>query len=73
MDNQFNHCAGCGMHTETPREYHSWAVCELFKATHNSDSVRGNIKAAIEFGMRAQKAGISVDDAMADFNSVPLD
>ncbi len=63
-------CAACGMTTATPREYHPWAVCELFKATRDSKSVLGNIRAVIEYGMKAQKAVVSVEDAMADFNKV---
>lgn len=69
-------CMGCGMLTASPREYHPWAVCELFKATRNSTSVRGNIRAVIEYGMKAQKAGVSIEDAMRDFNLVfdsPID
>lgn len=63
-------CAECGMWCKHPREYHPFAVCQLFKALRNSESVRGNIKAVIEYGMRAERAGVSVDDAMADFNTV---
>jgi hypothetical protein len=66
-------CTACGMYSATPREYHPWAVCELFKATRNSNSVRVNIKAVIEYGMKAQKAGISAEDAMADFNAPDKD
>jgi len=64
------HCAGCGMLIDSVREYHPWVVCELFKAGRNSASVRANIKAVIEYGMKAQEVGVSAEDAMADFNSV---
>ena len=63
-------CAGCGMLTESPREYHPWAVCELFKATRNSRITFANIAAVVEYGMKAQKAGVSIEDAMRDFNLV---
>jgi hypothetical protein len=63
-------CAGCGMPTSSYREYHPWAVCELFKATRNSTNVRINIRAVIEYGMKAERAGVSVDAAMRDFNLV---
>lgn len=58
------------MTTESTREYHPWAACELFKATRNSRSVIPNIAAVIEYGMKAQKAGVSVEEAMRDFNLV---
>jgi hypothetical protein len=63
-------CGECGMMLQAQREYHSFTVCKLFQYLRDSDTVRGNIKAVIEYGMKAQKAGISSDDAMADFNLV---
>lgn len=64
------HCGQCGQLIETPREYHPYAACQLFKALRNSMQVRGNLKAVIEYGMKAQAKGVSVEDAMADFNKV---
>jgi len=63
-------CAGCGMTTETPREYDPFAVCKLFDALHNSETVRGNIRAVIEYGMKAERLGVSIDTAMSDFGFV---
>jgi hypothetical protein len=58
------------MTIETPREYHPFAVCAMFKILLNSNQVRGNIKPVIEYGMKAQRLGVSIDDALADFNTV---
>jgi hypothetical protein len=33
-------CAGCGMHTLTPNEYHPYAACILFQAGMKADEVR---------------------------------
>lgn len=63
-------CHECGMVGKTVREYHPWAVCQLFKATHDAGAVRANIKSIIQYGMLAQEAGLSVDEAFADFNLV---
>lgn len=38
-------CADCGMPC-TPREYHPYAACLMFKACHNSDTVRANLTTA---------------------------
>lgn len=38
-------CADCGMPC-TPREYHPYAACLMFKACHNSDTVRANLATA---------------------------
>lgn len=67
---QNSHCAGCGMLTKTDREYHPITACKLYKALLNSDHVRSNLVVAVEYGMLAARAGVSLADAMADFNLV---
>ncbi len=42
-------CQQCGMGT-SPNEYHPHAACLMFEACHNSEDVRANIYAVIEFG-----------------------
>ena len=42
-------CAECGMETK-PGEYHPYAACLMFKASHSSDVVRANLGAVIEHG-----------------------
>ncbi len=37
-------CGDCGMPC-TPREYHPYAACLMFKACHNSETVRANLDA----------------------------
>jgi len=63
-------CGCCGMLTDTPREYHPWAACELFSSVHSPTQVHANIKSVIEYGMKAQRVGVTADEAMADFNLV---
>jgi hypothetical protein len=58
------------MTTETVSEYHSWAVCQLFLHTNNSKQVRDNIRAVIEYGMKAQEKGVSIEDAMTCVHKV---
>jgi hypothetical protein len=63
-------CGGCGMVVNTPNEYHPWAFCVMFKATHNGDAVRTNLQAVVEYGMKAERFGVSLEDAMSNFNNV---
>ena len=63
-------CAECGMTLQTTREFHPWAACVFFKAGRTAPTVRGNIKAIVEYGMKAQKKGVSLKDAMADVAKV---
>ena len=63
-------CAACGMHIGTMREYHPWAICTLFRFTNDSRTVRANIRAVVGYGMKAERAGVSLDDAMADIKAV---
>lgn len=37
-------CGTCGMPC-TPGEYHPYAACLMFKACHNSETVRANLEA----------------------------
>ncbi len=63
-------CSGCNMDVATVREYHPFAVCELFSKLKNRGQVVENIKAVIEYGMSAERNGVSLNDAFADFNNV---
>lgn len=58
-------CAACGMHVEGSA-YHPWAACELFKRVRNGNQVEANLRAVVEYGMKAERAGVSLDRAMAD-------
>jgi hypothetical protein len=61
-----NKCTQCGMLLLSPTDYHTYAACQLFRYTLNSDKVEANIRAIIEYGMRAQEAGITAEQAMRD-------
>jgi hypothetical protein len=63
-------CAGCGMLLSSPRDYHPFAACELFKRLRNGNQVEANLRAVVEYGMRAQASGLSLDDAMHDITKV---
>lgn len=65
-------CASCGMHCHAG-EYHPFLACEHFKRTHDSRSVRANLRAVVEYGMNAQRAGVTLDGAMSSIASVIRD
>lgn len=58
-----NHCASCGMLIEAPA-YHPFIACALFKQTHDGRTVDANLRAVVEYGMRAAAAGVDLDTAM---------
>lgn len=58
------------MITKTDREYHPMAACTLFKVLLNGAHARANLAAAVKYGMKAERAGVSLEDAMSDFNLV---
>ncbi len=55
---------------KTNREYHPYAACAMFKILLNSDAARANLESAVEYGMRAERSGVSLAEAMSDFNNV---
>lgn len=58
-------CASCGMHLPVAA-YHPFAACELFKALWHSGQVQANLRAVVEYGMAAERAGVSLERAMSD-------
>lgn len=68
-DSQMDRCA-CGMLIAGPREYHPHAACTLFKQLKSSEHVFHSLSAVVEYGMRAQRAGVDLDQAMHDFGTV---
>ena len=70
MKNEESKCHGCGMVTHGPRDYHPFAACELFKTIRNGDTVEANIRAVVEYGMKAQQQGVSLEVAMRDLTKV---
>lgn len=53
-----------------PRVYHPYAACLMFQQTHSSEAVQANLAAVVAFGMSAQRAGVTLEQALADFNRV---
>jgi len=57
-------CSHCGMVTKSMREYHPYAACLMMKASGNGNAVEANLRAVVEYGMNAQKRGLSLDVVM---------
>lgn len=58
-----NTCAQCGMLTSAPN-YHPFAACLMFQACRNSLTVEANLRAVVEYGMKAQRQGLTIEEAM---------
>lgn len=56
-------CGTCGMPC-TPGEYHPYAACLMFKACHNSETVRANLEAvrATSQPTQAQAGAVPLTD-----------
>ena len=52
------------------REYHPHAACLMFQACRNGNEVAANLAAVVEYGMKAQRAGVDLDQAMHDITTV---
>ena len=50
-------CGDCGMPCK-PGEYHPYAACLMFKACHNSETVRANLEAVAEQRTRAMREAL---------------
>ena len=61
MSQQLTTCADCGMPVAA-NEYHPYAACLMFKACHNSDTVRENLAAVMERAQPAGEAEKTVDE-----------
>lgn len=58
-------CQECGMTVPRAGEYHSFAVCLIYKQCQNRQSTIENIRSTIEYGMRAERQGKTIEQAMA--------
>ena len=63
-------CSCCGLHAGPARAYHPYAACLMFLQTHSSEATQMNLAAVVDYEMKAQKAGVSLEQALSDFNSV---
>lgn len=59
-------CSACGMLVGLHRNYHPHAACLMFRGCHNGNTVDANLRAVVEYGMKAQAAGVSLEKAMDD-------
>lgn len=66
-------CGCCGHFGGGPRAYHPYAACLMFKQTRSSEAMQMNLAAVVDYGMKAQKAGVTLEQALSDFNSVFLE
>jgi hypothetical protein len=51
-------------------DYHPYAACVMFRQLSNSDKVESNLRAVVEYGMRAERGGVSLETAMRDISKV---
>ena len=63
---KFRSCIICSMPRNGVKEFHPYAACSMFKVCHNSRTVHENLRAVVEYGMEAERAGVSLDRAMND-------
>lgn len=63
-------CSCCGMEDGPGLAYHPYAACLMFKETHSSEATQMNLAAVVQYGMNAQKAGVTLEQALANVNSV---
>ena len=61
-------CHFCGMADAGAPRYHPYAACLMMMAAKNGNTVEANLRAVVEYGMRAERSGISLDAAMADIS-----
>lgn len=73
MLKQTIHCSSCGMTKNSPTEFHPAAACALFEHLKNSPLVEANIRFVVEYGMKAQKHGLSLDQAMNDITALTVE
>jgi len=59
-------CSACGMLVGQHRNYHPHAACLMFRGCYNGNTVDANLRAVVEYGMKAQAAGVPLEKAMDD-------
>ena len=69
MSNE-HECAECGMAVSGSAEFHPYLACMAMKHCHDSKSVRANLSWVVQYGMRAERAGVTIEQAMENFGSV---
>lgn len=70
MPHEYSKCHACGMVTMGVRDYHPYAACVMFRHLGQGEKVEANLRAVVEYGMRAQEAGIPIETAMRDITAM---
>lgn len=58
-------CAECGMPVRAG-EYHPYAACLMFKACHNSETVRANLAFVMEHAAATERAALEVEARISE-------
>ena len=61
-------CAACGM--RAAGTYHPYTACLIYRQSRSADVTRANIAAVVDYGMKAAKAGVTLEQALNDFTAV---
>lgn len=70
LDGVGGHCSQCGMTTHGPQDFHPFAACLMFKECGNGNTVEANLQFVVEYGMKAQRRGLSIAEAMHEASKV---
>lgn len=70
MSEEFTKCNACGMILSSATEYHPFLACRAFETIRNGNTVQGNLKKVVEYGMKAQKQGLTITEAMNELDKV---
>lgn len=70
MVNEFNTCASCGMNVGAVATYHPFTACLMFRQVRDGNVVAANLRAVVEYGMKAHARGVDLATAMNDITSV---
>ncbi len=62
----YSPCASCGMADVGAPKYHPHLACLAFRGCRNGNTVEANLEAVVRYGMRAQAAGLNLEQAMND-------
>lgn len=63
-------CTNCGMDNCEAPKYHPYLACLAFRECKDGNKVEANLRAVVEYGMKAERAGISLKTAMSDISMV---
>lgn len=64
-------CQSCGMFIKHPSQYHPFAMCALVKQVGSLSAI-ANLRAVVEYGVQAERAGVDSWAAMEDTRLVRM-